>query len=162
MKEKIIDESLHSLRQEGLRFSIDILAEKLKVSKKTIYKYFSTKEELAYAMYEKYYRELTKKITDVIYNNIPSKEEELLLCYFDSAGMVCTEIFNKYSLNRSVGSYALQQHRKIWNLIVPYLCENMSQDETETYKLIVDGSYDKTISCHGDAIKVIGMLRRIK
>lgn len=52
MKNKIIEESITSLQQEGLRFSVDTLAERLKVSKKTIYKYFPTKEVLAYAIYE--------------------------------------------------------------------------------------------------------------
>lgn len=34
MKNKIIEESITSLQQEGLRFSVDTLAERLKVSKK--------------------------------------------------------------------------------------------------------------------------------
>ena len=37
MKNKNIEESIRSLQQEGLRFSVDTLAEKLKISKKTIY-----------------------------------------------------------------------------------------------------------------------------
>lgn len=41
MKERIINESIESLRREGLKFSIDTLAEKLNISKKTVYKYFS-------------------------------------------------------------------------------------------------------------------------
>lgn len=43
MKERIICESIESLRQEGLRFSVDTLAKRLNVSKKTIYKYFPNK-----------------------------------------------------------------------------------------------------------------------
>ncbi len=34
MKDKIIHESINSLRQDGLKFSIDTLADKLKISKK--------------------------------------------------------------------------------------------------------------------------------
>ena len=52
MREKIIRESLESIRREGLRFSVDTLAEKLRVSKKTIYRYFPDKEALATAWYE--------------------------------------------------------------------------------------------------------------
>ena len=37
MKERIIRESIESLRREGLRFSVDTLAERLNISKKTIY-----------------------------------------------------------------------------------------------------------------------------
>ena len=55
MRKRIIAESIKNLQNEGLKFSVDTLAEKLKISKKTIYKYFPTKEALALAMYEKYY-----------------------------------------------------------------------------------------------------------
>lgn len=55
MKDKIIHESINSLRQDGLKFSIDTLADKLKISKKTIYKFFPDKESLALALYENYY-----------------------------------------------------------------------------------------------------------
>ena len=51
MKNRITEESVKSLQQEGLKFSVDTLAEKLKISKKTIYKYFPDKEALAVAVY---------------------------------------------------------------------------------------------------------------
>lgn len=162
MKNKIIDESINSLRQKGLRFSIDTLAEKMKISKKTIYTYFSNKEELAYAIYEKYYFELTRKAQAIIRKQSSLAEEQLLLCYFDSAKMVSGEIFNKYSLNQSVGSFALQHHLNVWNLIRPHICDTMSIEESEIYKLIVDGSFDKAISYQRDPIKIIRMLRKIK
>ena len=50
MKDRIIKESISSLRREGLRFSVDTLAERLCISKKTIYKFFQDKELLAFAM----------------------------------------------------------------------------------------------------------------
>ena len=55
VKEKIIDASIESLRQEGLRFSVDVLANRLRISKKTIYRIFHNKEALAFALYEKGY-----------------------------------------------------------------------------------------------------------
>ncbi|MGN1480125.1 MAG: TetR/AcrR family transcriptional regulator, partial [Acutalibacteraceae bacterium] len=57
MKDRIIYESIESLRREGLKFSVDTLAENLKISKKTVYKYFPDKETLALALYEKYYND---------------------------------------------------------------------------------------------------------
>lgn len=41
---------------------MDTLAAELKVSKKTIYKFFSTKEALAVAVHEKFYSEALGKI----------------------------------------------------------------------------------------------------
>lgn len=52
MKNTIIDASIELFQSVGLKFSIDMLAKKLKISKKTIYKYFIDKGSLAIALYE--------------------------------------------------------------------------------------------------------------
>ena len=41
-----------------MRFSVDTLAERLNISKKTIYKFFPNKEALAFALYQKYYADI--------------------------------------------------------------------------------------------------------
>lgn len=161
MKNKIIKESIRSLQQEGLRFSVDTLAEKLKISKKTVYKYFPTKEALASAMYEQYYNDLKAEVHRLVQTGDPAAEE-LLRCYFDSAKMVRKEIFNKYSLNHVVGDYALQHHGDVWNTIRGYLCPEMTETEAETYKLILDGAFERAMGCDVDAVVLIGMLRKLK
>lgn len=50
MRERIIKAAIESLQAEGLKFSVDTIASKLKISKKTIYKFFPDKETLAYAI----------------------------------------------------------------------------------------------------------------
>lgn len=162
MKNKIVEESIKSLQQEGLRFSVDTLAEKLKISKKTIYKYFPTKEALAYAIYEKYYSDLNNKIEDIIQLHKPTMEENLLLCYFDSAKMIRKEIFNKYCLNNVIGDFALQNHLNIWNIIKPYICNKMTDDKAEFYKIIIDGTFEKVIEYNRNSVTIIRMLREIK
>ncbi|MGN1003704.1 MAG: TetR/AcrR family transcriptional regulator [Oscillospiraceae bacterium] len=161
MKNKIIEESIRSLQQEGLRFSVDTLAEKLKISKKTIYKYFPTKEALASAMYERYYADLRDEIQMLVQKDGPV-EEELLRCYFDSAKMVRKEIFNKYSLNRTIGDFAMRHHREVWNTIRASLCPEMTETEAEVYKLILDGAFDRAMNCDVDTALLIGMLRKLK
>ena len=161
MKNKIIEESIQSLQQEGLRFSVDTLAEKLKISKKTVYKYFPTKEALASAMYERYYTDLNNEIQRLVQMNIPAAEE-LLRCYFNSARMVRKEIFNKYSLNHVIGDSALQHHLDVWNRIKGYLCPEMSDAEAELYKLILDGAFEKAMNCDADPAALIRMLRKLK
>ena len=51
LREAIIQTSIESLRQEGLKFSVDTLCDKMKISKKTVYKYFPDKQALAVALY---------------------------------------------------------------------------------------------------------------
>lgn len=162
MKEKIIEESLKSLRQEGLRFSVDTLAERLRISKKTIYKHFPTKEVLALAMYEKYYRDLEEKVRDISLADETGTAEVLLSLYFDSAKMCRKEIFNKYCLNAAIGDFALQNHWNIWNGIKPCICRGMDDEEAEIYKWITDGAFDQAIQHEAGPKAVIGMLRKIK
>jgi AcrR family transcriptional regulator len=162
MKRKIIDESIKSLQREGLRFSVDTLAERLKISKKTVYKYFPTKEALAYAIYEKYYTDLNSKITAITQISETDTKEKLLMCYFDSAKMVRKEIFNKYCLNDTIGNFALRHHLDIWGKIKPYVCNEMNDDEAEIYKLITDGAFDKAIDRDADSAMIIRLLRKIK
>ncbi|MGN0675986.1 MAG: TetR/AcrR family transcriptional regulator [Oscillospiraceae bacterium] len=162
MKQAIIEETIRSLKQEGLRFSVDTLAERLKISKKTVYKYFPTKEALAYAMYEKYYDDLNVKIKEIKQLNEHDTAKKLLLCYFDSSQMVRREIFNKYCLNEAIGNYSLKRHSEVWENIGPYLCSEMTDKEAECCKLIVDGAFGKAIECSADPADVIEMLRRFK
>ena len=49
MRDRIIRASIENLRREGLKFSVDTLTAQLKISKKTVYKYFPDKESLAVA-----------------------------------------------------------------------------------------------------------------
>ena len=158
---RIIDISIQCLQQEGLRFSVDTLAERLKISKKTIYKYFPSKEALAYAMYERYYEALNGKINEIVLNAPPSLEE-LLLCYSDSVKMARKEIFNKYCLNASIEEYSLQRHGEVWNAVKPYVCEGMTEKETAVYKIIVDGAFEKAAALGIEASEMIGMLRKMK
>ncbi len=162
MKNKIIEESITNLQQEGLRFSVDTLAERLKVSKKTIYKYFPTKEVLAYAIYEKFYRDLNDKITNILQQQEESLTEQLLFCYFDSAKMIRKEIFNKYCLNNIIGDFATQHHTEICNTIESEICNGLSHEEIRIYQLIIDGAFDRAIECDANSTTVIEMLRRIK
>ncbi|MGN0478163.1 MAG: TetR/AcrR family transcriptional regulator [Hominenteromicrobium sp.] len=162
MKDRIIDASIQSLRQEGLRFSVDVLAERLRISKKTIYKYFPTKEALAYAMYARYYEKLQERIRTLVQHGGNTREQELLLCYLDSAKMISREIFNKYSLNQVIGDFAADGHAAVWKAIRPCVCGGMTDEEAEIYQLIVDGALERTIAREADPAAVIGMLRRIK
>ncbi|MGM9671178.1 MAG: TetR/AcrR family transcriptional regulator [Oscillospiraceae bacterium] len=161
LKDEIVDASIQSLRREGLRFSVDLLAERLKISKKTIYKYFPNKEALAYAIYERYYAGLNDEVQARLRRGGPETAEALLLCYFDSAKMVRREIFNKYALNHVIGEFALQRHAALWETVRPHLCGGMTGSEAGIYKLIIDGAFDRAIACDADAAAVIGMLRRI-
>lgn len=143
VKEKIIDASIESLRQEGLRFSVDVLANRLRISKKTIYRIFHNKEALAFALYEKYYADAVMKAGSIISSGLPSVRESLLRLYFDSKMMTRRDIFNKYKLNELLSAYALEQSDSLWKIVYSaFHCEANVRHEAAT-RTIVDGAFEK-------------------
>ncbi|MGN1306259.1 MAG: TetR/AcrR family transcriptional regulator [Faecousia sp.] len=159
LKEKLITESIRCLQEEGLRFSVDSLAKRLRVSKKTIYQYFPSKEALAYAIYEKYYTDAAQTAESLLAQKEADLPASLLRCYFDAACMVRGEIFNKYCLNSAVGEFAMQRHAALWEKL--QLCGSMSAEEASAYRLIVDGAFDRVIAQRAEPEQVITVLRRL-
>lgn len=143
MKEKIIDASIESLRHEGLKFSVDTLADKLKISKKTIYKHFPDKETLALALYDKYYTDAKKQAAELIKNTPLSFREELLQRYYDSKFMTRGDIFNKYIMNQSLRSYTTKQNDALWNIISSSFQHENTETDVNAIRIIVDGSFEK-------------------
>ncbi|MDD6176016.1 MAG: TetR/AcrR family transcriptional regulator [Firmicutes bacterium] len=143
MRDAIIRASIESLRQEGLRFSVDTLSEKLKISKKTVYKYFPDKESLALALYETYYSDAAAQAGQLAGQNTADAHRKLLAVYFDSKVMTRSGIFNKYKLNQTVRAYTAGKSDSLWKIIAASFCGETSGDETKTLRIIVDGSFEK-------------------
>ncbi|MGN1419226.1 MAG: TetR/AcrR family transcriptional regulator [Acutalibacteraceae bacterium] len=144
MKEQIISAAIESLRQEGLKFSVDTLANKLKISKKTIYKFFPDKEALTVALYEKYYADIKNQAKALIAENALSLHTDLLSLYFDSKIMTRKDIFNKYKLNDAMYSFAEKQNDALWEIIRSSFGE--ASCDSEAIRIIIDGSFEKL--CH--------------
>lgn len=158
MKDKIICASIESLRQEGLKFSVDTLANKLKISKKTIYKFFPDKEALALALYEKYYADAKVKAEMLINSNGSSVHLDLLHLYFDSKTMMRRDIFNKYKLNESIYSYTTEQNDALWKIISTSFDDGTSEENIKTIRIIVDGSFEKLCNARLEPDAVIERL----
>lgn len=76
MKEKILDAAAQRILQHGLKkFTIDEIASDLKISKKTVYKYFSSKDEIIRAYFEITTLTDKKSISNALLENcgIPDK-----------------------------------------------------------------------------------------
>lgn len=143
MRDAIIQASIESLRQEGLKFSVDTLSEKMKISKKTVYKYFPDKEALSMAIYEKYYFDATEQAKMLIDKNTEDSHRELLKIYFDSKAMTRSNIFNKYKLNQAVHTYTTRKSDSLWEIISMSFYGGKSDIEKKSLRIIVDGSFEK-------------------
>ncbi|MGN0636054.1 MAG: TetR/AcrR family transcriptional regulator [Acutalibacteraceae bacterium] len=140
MREKIIEASIEALKKEGLKFSVDTLADNLKISKKTVYKFFPDKQALALALYEKYYTDALCKVKALVRRDAVCKEA-LLLLYFDAKMMTRKEIFNKYTLHEAVHAFTARQNDALW-LAVASSWDGSAEDK-QTLRLIVDGTFEK-------------------
>lgn len=136
MRDMIIKRSVSELQKKGLRFSIDEVAKSLKISKKTIYKYFSAKEELVVAIYNDFYADAISSIehADGVFD--ACAVGQMLTVYFQSYCMIRQDIFNKYSLNGGIRLLALDNHNKIRRIIEGHLPEK----DREALMIIIDGS----------------------
>lgn len=142
MRDRIIRQSIESLRREGLRFSVDTLAERLNISKKTIYKYFPNKEALALAMYQRYYADAMETAAQLARDSSGSAHSKLLALYFDAKAMTCSAVFNKYKLNEALYSYTAGQNDALWEIILSTLGETSARDKA-ALRVIVDGTFEK-------------------
>lgn len=138
MKDKIIELSILGLQKDGLRFSVDTIAKQLKISKKTIYKFFPSKEELSVAVYQKFYNDADEQIEKIFLSD-DDKFLPLLSLYYQSFCMVKKEIFNKYSLNETIKQLAIKKH----NSIKKQLQRLFLIDEKEIITTIIDGTFEK-------------------
>ena len=157
MKEKIIELSVAGLQKHGLRFSIDEIARALRISKKTIYKYFPCKEDLADAVYEKFYADANRLLDSLLSPGAEAQFTELLDIYYRSHCMTKKEIFNKYALNDAIRKVAAVEHERVWRRIQAKLPEN----EREIIKIIIDGAFDKSDEKQVSVDKTLKILERL-
>ena len=68
IREKILKGTIQVFNKKGLKLTMDDVADELKISKKTIYKEFSGKDEIFETM------------VDYVFDNIKVREKEILAC----------------------------------------------------------------------------------
>lgn len=161
MKDKIIQETISSLQNEGLKFSVDTIAEKLKISKKTIYKYFPNKEALALAVYEYFYFEHMKKVQMVLEDSGDELRTKLLYLYYEIKRMTRSDIFNKFRLNNVILSYTEQQNNAVWEKIATVFSSDASSEDAKVLKIIIDGALEKQLALRENPAPVIKKLEML-
>lgn len=160
MRDKIIETAIESLRTEGLKFSVDTIASRLKISKKTIYKLFPDKETLAYAIYEVYYGHASDNVREIEKsgNNINVR---LLTVYRDASFMIRSEIFNKYKLNDCIYSYVMKLHNELWSRIISIIAPSASQTDEAILRAIIDGAFENAAKYSAPPELIVERLAKI-
>ena len=68
MRNRILTEALHQMNEQGLRFTTAGLAHELAISKRTIYEFFPSKEDLMGAVFEAILADLDQQISRIFKN----------------------------------------------------------------------------------------------
>lgn len=139
MKTKILEVSVSGLQKDGLRFSVDTISKELRISKKTVYKYFSCKEDLAVAVYEKFYEDAGRRYDSILAAEKGNKFIDLLNLYYQSYCMVREDVFNKFALNDVIRDIALKKHFEIEQIFASVLRTN----DTAEVLFIVNSVFEK-------------------
>lgn len=103
-QERLYVESIKLLKKDGTRFTVDDLSSILHMSKKTLYSFFSSKEELASWIYDEAFRRY-----DLATKKRPFEIKDVFLTYADLLNILDTNTFNRYSLNDSLKASSLQE-----------------------------------------------------
>lgn len=116
LKILIIEKSLEMLHTDGLNFSVDALSTRLKISKKTIYKLFACKENLAIAMLNKTFNDINFNADKILQSKKVSITEicNMLLLLEKALYFSDDTIFNRYSLNDKIRVFVQKQLIIIW------------------------------------------------
>lgn len=144
MKERIINKSIEFIHQEGLKFSVDDLATSLNISKKTIYKYFHSKEDLASAVYKKVFERNKEKIQSIHMVN-QNDLIEILNTYNECLKFINPNLFNRFSLNDSIKKYGLFILNSVWKEVYQKIKHKWLVDDEKTLEIIINHSLEKII-----------------
>lgn len=118
---ELYEKAIKRLRDEGTRFTVDDLASDLKVSKKSIYAHFPSKEALALWIYEKAFEDFSTFLSDAKDDVAVASESALFLSYADLLSITSAETFNRYSLNPTLKERALMGMEKARELMREYI-----------------------------------------
>jgi len=126
-KEKILDGSQEKLFTSGFyKTTMDDIASSLKVSKKTIYKYFPSKNDLVMAVANHFTEKMRKKILPIIESdkNAVEKLAELLALLSKTAGKIGDRLFSELRNN----------YPEVWKQVDSFRTEMMYGNITKVYE----------------------------
>lgn len=123
MKNIIIKTAKELLKADGLRFTVDDLSARLNISKKTIYRLFDSKEELAKEVYHGIYTDIYDKVLDISRHEHVSymQAEQVFIYGMEGIYFNRESIYNRYSLAVDLKAYAEDLSQKIWELVLVIL-----------------------------------------
>ncbi|GAB6106387.1 TetR/AcrR family transcriptional regulator [Fusibacter bizertensis] len=111
LKERIMYGAVNRFNQDGISFKLDDIAKDLRISKKTLYKYYDGKEDIFSAVIDKIFTSIKAKENE-IFHNVKLNDTEKLLAILEVYPDF--EVFNYHHLS-DIKSIYPEQYVKIEN-----------------------------------------------
>lgn len=149
MEEKIINAALALFENSGIKFTLDEIANRENISKKTIYKYFKNKEELMEKAVDFVFEDIENQHFLIISSNIPLLDKlKNVLCVYPRVFNVTDENSSKIiSLYPSIYKLMIVHFNEKWDTTLDLLHQCIDEKlikpiSDNTFKIIMVGIFD--------------------
>ncbi len=157
MKQQIIDECIELFNEKGCRFTLDDIVQSLRVSRKTIYKYFLSKEDIFKAIIDEAYDDIHIKQNLIFNDNTLSiKEKMYAVCTVETKydnRMNLKRVYESEQLLPEIFHYFMKKYEIGWEIIEELLKQGIEEGVFETVnvalviQLLINGM---KMLCQGD------------
>jgi AcrR family transcriptional regulator len=131
MKQQIIDECITLFNEKGCRFTLDDIVQRLKISRKTIYKYFLSKEDIFKAIIDEAYDDIHFKQNLIFNDNTLSIKEKLYaVCTVETkydSRMKLNQIYESEQLLPEIFRYFMKKYEAGWEIIEELLKQGIRE-----------------------------------
>lgn len=170
VREMLLEATLGLVSRDGLRFTMDDLASELKISKKTVYKFFDSKEALLMAVAEDCFMKIKAKEKEVLEDpslSLLDRIERLIIAFpsefqqFNWYAM--EEVAEKYP---NVYSYVRNRIENDWEPTLQLLEEGkrtgvLREFDVRIFKAIVEGSIEHFLTSNSLGINYTEALKEM-
>lgn len=131
MKQQIIDECIALFNEKGCRFTLDDIVNSLRVSRKTIYKYFLSKEDIFKAIIDEAYDDIHIKQNLIFNDNTFSiKEKMYAVCTVETkydSRMNLKRVYESEQLLPEIYLYFMKKYEVGWEIIEELLKQGIKE-----------------------------------
>lgn len=131
MKQQIIDACIALFNEKGCRFTLDDIVQKLKVSKKTIYKYFLSKEDIFKTIIDDAYDDIHYKQNLIFHDNTLTLKEKMYgVCTIETkydSQINLKQIYELEQLLPEVYQYFMRKYELGWEIVEDLLKQGIRE-----------------------------------
>lgn len=133
LEEKIVRQTIQLFQEKGLKFTLDELASELRISKKTIYQYFPSKEAIL------------NEVVEFGFGNIQAKKAAILESDLNTVDKLKTVLIAMPNEYEQIDFSALKDLETTYPQVAQNLQEHFEADWEPIFALIEQGIYEESI-----------------